>query len=97
MANAEARNQLAGSVVAIAEAEQAAKHQALRAAVTEAFYQAPGSAGRIKLSQSALSLAQRVHDAAIRRLAAGKVAPIEGSKALVAQALSTGGVFSGAE
>jgi cobalt-zinc-cadmium efflux system outer membrane protein len=82
----QARNQLAGSVVAIAQAEQAAKHQALRAAVTEAFYQALAAQERIKLSQSALSLAQRVHDAAIRRLAAGKVAPIEGSKALVAQA-----------
>lgn len=82
----QARNQLASSVVAIAEAEQAAKHQALRAAVTEVFYQTLAAQERIKLTQSALSLAQRVHHAAIRRLAAGKVAPIEGSKALVAQA-----------
>lgn len=82
----QARNQVATSVVAIAQAEQAAKQQELRAAVTDAFYQALAAQDRIKLTQSALLLAQRVHDAALRRLAAGKVAPIEGSKALVAQA-----------
>lgn len=82
----QARNQVATSVVAIAQAEQAAKQQELRAAVTDAFYQALAAQERIKLTQSALLLAQRVHDAALRRLAAGKVAPIEGSKAMVAQA-----------
>lgn len=81
----QARTQVAMRLVDIAHADQLAKRQALQAQVSEAFYQALAAQESTQLSQSALALAQRVHDVAARRLAAGKVAPIEVSKAQVAQ------------
>lgn len=82
----QARSRVASSAVDVASAEQLAKRLALQAEVSDAFYQALAAQQRQQLNQSELELAQRLRDIASKRLAAGKVAPIEQSKAMVAEA-----------
>lgn len=82
----QARSRVAASGVELALLDQQAKRQALQAAVSDAFYQALTAQERVSLCQAALTLAQKVKHIASQRLAAGKVAPIEESKATVAEA-----------
>jgi len=57
-----------------------------RAAVISAFYEVLASQERLALSRSTLDLAQRATDAAYKRVRAGKVSPVEETKARVAEA-----------
>lgn len=70
----------------IARSQLAARRSQLRAEVTAAFAQAQAAQERVRLADEALQLARRGTEAANRRVAAGKVAPIEQTKAQVAEA-----------
>ena len=70
----------------IATEELAAKRLAIRASVTSAYYDALTAQERVRLAEQAMELAQRASRAAGQRVTAGKVAPIEETKAHVAQA-----------
>jgi len=64
--------------VAVAQAE-------LRADVTNAWFDALIAQQRLELGQASLQLAQKATDAATRRVAAGRISPIEQSRSQVAR------------
>ncbi|MCB2019325.1 MAG: TolC family protein, partial [Burkholderiaceae bacterium] len=66
--------------------ELTARRLAIRASVTSAYYDALTAQERVRLAEQAMELAQRASRAAGQRVKAGKVAPIEETKAHVAQA-----------
>lgn len=68
-----------------ARAELNAKRAEIRAAVTAAFFDTLVAQERLRLAQAGVELAQRATDAARRRVLAGKVSPIEETKARVAE------------
>lgn len=70
----------------IARIQLAQRRSTLRAEVTAAFVMAQAAQERVRLAQDSLQLAQHGSDAAARRVAAGKIAPIEATKAQVAEA-----------
>lgn len=70
----------------IAAEELTARRLAIRASVTSAYYDALTAQERVRLAEQAMELAQRASRAAGQRVKAGKVAPIEETKAHVAQA-----------
>ena len=63
-----------------------AKQAELRAAVAQAFFEMLGVQEQLRLTQASLDLASNASSIAGKRLQAGKVAPLEHSKALVAEA-----------
>ena len=69
-----------------ASAELDAKRAEIRAAVMTAFFDVLTAQERLRLVQSSVQLAQRATIAASRRVAAGKVSPVEETKARVAEA-----------
>lgn len=69
-----------------ASADLAARQGELRATVSAAFYEVLASQERRRLAQTAFDLAQRVTGVVARRVTAGKVSPVEESKARVAEA-----------
>lgn len=69
-----------------ASAERDAKWADIRAAVMTAFFDVLVSQERQRLTLSSVDLAQRATTAASRRVAAGKVSPVEETKARVAEA-----------
>jgi outer membrane protein, heavy metal efflux system len=81
-----ARIEAAERARALAEGRYAAQRAELRAAVTGAFFDVVAAEQRIRLAGDALALAGRASEAAHRRVLAGKVAPIEETKARVAEA-----------
>lgn len=58
----------------------------LRAAVTAAFHELLAAQENLRLAQASVDLAQRAADVAARRVAAGKVSPVEETRARVAAA-----------
>ena len=70
----------------IASAELAAKRADLRATVVSAFYDVLLAQEHIKLAGDSTELARRAADAAGKRVQAGKISPVEETKARVAEA-----------
>lgn len=68
-----------------ASAELNDKRAQIRAAVITAFFDVLAAQERLRLAQESAQLAQRGTDAAARRVAAGKVSPVEEIKARVAE------------
>lgn len=69
-----------------ARAELNAKRAEIRAAVTAAFFDTLVAQERLRLARATVELASRATDAAKRRVLAGKVSPIEETKARVMEA-----------
>lgn len=69
-----------------AAAELAAKRAEVRAGVVVAFYDVLVAQERLRLAQASIELAQRASGAAARRVTAGKVSPVEETRARVAEA-----------
>lgn len=69
-----------------ASLELDAKRAGIHAAVTAAFFDVLVAQERLRLAQASVELAQRATGAASRRVAAGKVSPVEETKARVAEA-----------
>jgi outer membrane protein, heavy metal efflux system len=67
-------------------AELAATRSDVNAAVITAFYDVLGAQEGQRLAESTIELAQRTTEAATKRVAAGKVSPVEETKARIAQA-----------
>lgn len=68
-----------------ARAELNAKRAEIRATVTAAFFDTLVAQERLRLARAGVELAQRATDATRRRVLAGKISPIEGTKARVAE------------
>jgi len=68
----------------VAAAELAAKRLEIRAVVVAAFFDVLVAQERVRLADALLELAQRTTLAAARRVTAGKVSPVEETKARVA-------------
>lgn len=69
-----------------ASAELDAKRAEIRAVTVAAFFDVLVAQERLRLAQASVELAQRVTTAASRRVMAGKVSPVEETKARVAEA-----------
>lgn len=69
-----------------ASADLTAKLAEIRAAVITAFFDVVAAQERLRLAQSSGELAQRATTVAARRVIAGKVSPVEETKAKVAEA-----------
>ncbi|MDO8294160.1 MAG: TolC family protein [Gallionella sp.] len=69
-----------------AAAELDAKQAEIRAAVVAAFFDVLIAQERLRLAQGSVELAQRASGAASRRVTAGRVSPVEETKARVAEA-----------
>lgn len=69
-----------------ASAELDTKHAEIRAAVMTAFSDVLVAQERLRLAQASVELAQRASTAASRRVMAGKVSPVEETRAHVAEA-----------
>lgn len=72
----------------IAAAELAAKRAELRAAVVLAFHEVLLAQEQVKLAADAAELARRAADAAAKRVQAGKVAPVDETRARVAETIA---------
>ena len=70
----------------IAAAELAAKRADVRAAVAASFYEVLLAQERLALSRGAVELARRASVVAGKRVKAGKISPVEETKALTAEA-----------
>jgi len=70
----------------IAAAELAARRAEIRALVSSAFFDLLVAQERIRLADAAVALARRAADAAAKRVIAGKVSPVEETRARVAEA-----------
>lgn len=81
-----ARIEAAGRGRDTASAELDARRAEIRAAVVAAFFDVLVAQERLRLAQASVELAQRVTNAASRRVTAGKVSPVEETKARVAEA-----------
>jgi cobalt-zinc-cadmium efflux system outer membrane protein len=82
----QARLALAQADHAVASDDHAMQRQQIRAAVIDAFYTTLVAQERALLAQATLDLAGQSAQAVAGRVAAGKVSPVESSKARVAQA-----------
>lgn len=69
-----------------ASAELVIKRAEIHAIVVAAFYDVLVAQERLRLAQASVELAQRATSAASRRVAAGKVSPVEETRARVAEA-----------
>lgn len=69
-----------------ASAERDAKRAEIRAAVKAAFFNVLAAQERLRISQASVELAESVTTTASRRVAAGKVSPVEETKARIAAA-----------
>jgi cobalt-zinc-cadmium efflux system outer membrane protein len=70
----------------VATAELQARRADVRAAVVTAFFDVLAGQERLQLAEASAGLARRGAEAARRRVAAGKVAPVEETRARVAEA-----------
>ncbi|RJG03516.1 TolC family protein [Noviherbaspirillum sedimenti] len=68
-----------------AQAELNARHADIRAAVITTFFEVLAAQERLSLAENSAELAKRATNAASRRVAAGKVSPVEETKARVAE------------
>lgn len=67
-------------------AEFATRRAEIRATVTTTFFDALSAQERVTLAQDSIELAKRATEAAVKRVSAGKVSPVEETKARVAEA-----------
>lgn len=81
-----ARVRAAEAGVALARQRQDAKELELRNRVVQAFAEAAVSQESVVLAQASVRLASQAADVAARRVAAGKVSPVEETRAKVARA-----------
>lgn len=79
----------AGTGVAIAEADLTLTQAALRAELVRAYYTVLAAQERVELAQRTRQLTGAARDAAANRVAAGKVAPLEQTRAEVEQTAVT--------
>ncbi len=70
----------------VARTDLADRGQRLRAAVSAAFFDVLAAQELLRAAQDSLNLARRATDVASRRVTAGKVSPVEETKARVAEA-----------
>ncbi|MBY0468854.1 MAG: TolC family protein [Burkholderiaceae bacterium] len=70
----------------MAAAELAAKRADLRATVASTFYEVLLAQERLALSRGSVDVARRASDAAGKRVQAGKISPVEETKARIAEA-----------
>ncbi len=70
----------------IAAAERAAKRADVRATVAASFYEVLLAQERLALSRGSVDLARRASEVAGKRVQAGKISPVEETKALTAEA-----------
>ncbi len=68
----------------VASAELDMRFAGVRAAVIQSFYEVLSAQERLRLAQSSMDLANRGLDVASRRVTAGKVSPVEETRARVA-------------
>lgn len=81
-----ARINAAQQDIELAAADLLAKRDEIRATVITAFYDTLGAQERYRLALESVDLAKRATTAAVKRVSAGKVSPIEEVKARVAEA-----------
>ncbi len=81
-----ARVQAAAHVREIAAAELEVRRAEIRAAVTANFFEVLAAQERVRLAQDVAKLAKRATEVAAKRVASGKVPPLEETKARVAEA-----------
>ena len=81
-----ARVQAAAHVREIAAAELEVRRAEIRAAVTANFFEVLAAQERVRLAQDVANLAKRATEVAAKRVASGKVPPLEETKARVAEA-----------
>lgn len=79
-----ARMQAARLAQDIAQAELDARRSQLRASVQAAFWEALAAIGRLELARQSNNLALQAVDVASKRVAAGKVSPVEETRARLA-------------
>ena len=82
----DARMAAADRAIDIARAQLTARQYELQASVTAAFFAALIAQDKVSLARASLDLARRGSDAAGKRVTAGKVSPVEETKARVAEA-----------
>ncbi len=82
----EARVRAAERGRVVAQAELVDRGQRLRAAVSAAFFDVLAAQELLRAAQDSLNLARRASDVAGKRVTAGKVSPVEETKARVAEA-----------
>lgn len=69
----------------VAEAQLAAQTAIVRSAVTTAYFDALVAQERVRLAESSLALAEGASSAASKRVIAGKISPVEETRARVAE------------
>ncbi|KQV81230.1 TolC family protein [Rhizobacter sp. Root1221] len=69
----------------VAQAQLAAQTAQVRAAVTTAYFEALVAQERVRLAESSLSLAEGASGAATKRVTAGKISPVDETRARVAE------------
>ena len=81
-----ARIEAAERAIDVARAQLETKYADIRANVTAAFFATLISQDRVRLAQASLELARTGSETAGKRVTAGKVSPVEETKAKVAEA-----------
>ena len=81
-----ARMAVAERGIDLADAQLATRQAGMRASVTAAFFAALVAQERVRLAQASLELASTGSQAAGKRVASGKVSPVEETRAKVAEA-----------
>ena len=79
-----ARSAVAQSALALAQQEQATLAQQWQAQITALFYETLLAQESAEIAQNTVQLAQSAHDATAKKVQAGKLSPVESSKAQVA-------------
>ena len=79
-----ARVALARGAAALAEGDRLAQRQAVRADVIAAYYAVLVAGHRLAVAQASLDLARKTVDVTARRVAAGKISPIDETRARLA-------------
>lgn len=82
----DARIAAADRALDAARSDLNSRQHAVRAAVITAFFDLLATQERVRVAETSLSLSQRSSDAASKRVLAGKVSPVEETKARVAEA-----------
>lgn len=79
-----ARSAVAQTALELAQLEQATLAQQWQAQITALFYEALLAQESAEMAQNTVQLAQNAHDATAKKVQAGKLSPVESSKAQVA-------------
>lgn len=79
-----ARVALARGAAALADGDRLAQRQAVRADVIAAYYAVLVAGHRLAVAQASMALARKTADVTARRVAAGKISPIDATRARLA-------------